>query len=132
MRTGHAPPSIRVRIAGSRLIAAILFGGGGSPAPGAEFVVQVAALVAIIAWAWLGHRDRGYSRFEIDWPLFVLAALFVAIPLLQIVPLPPAIRSEERRVGKECVSTCRSRWSPYHEKKKQPKPKDDTTNLNTQ
>src|SRR3546814_13190077 len=25
---------------------------------------------------------------------------------------PP--RSEERRVGKECVSTCRSRWSPYH------------------
>src|SRR3546814_1940212 len=24
------------------------------------------------------------------------------------------IRSEERRVGKECVSTCRSRWSPYH------------------
>src|SRR3546814_18190281 len=28
-------------------------------------------------------------------------------------------RSEERRVGKECVSTCRSRWSPYHEKKNQ-------------
>src|SRR3546814_14293711 len=32
-------------------------------------------------------------------------------------PVPP--RSEERRVGKECVSTCRSRWSPYHEKNKQ-------------
>src|SRR3546814_18577921 len=28
-------------------------------------------------------------------------------------PDPPA-RSEGRRVGKECVSTCRSRWSPYH------------------
>src|SRR3546814_1595351 len=27
-------------------------------------------------------------------------------------------RSEERRVGKECVSTCGFRWSPYHEKKK--------------
>src|SRR3546814_9189915 len=27
---------------------------------------------------------------------------------------PAAGRSEERRVGKECVSTCRSRWSPYH------------------
>src|SRR3546814_16730207 len=26
----------------------------------------------------------------------------------------PWFRSEERRVGKECVSTCRSRWSPYH------------------
>src|SRR3546814_18943723 len=28
------------------------------------------------------------------------------------------LRSEERRVGKECVGTCRSRWSPYHSKKK--------------
>src|SRR3546814_7960917 len=28
--------------------------------------------------------------------------------------LPDLNRSEERRVGKECVSTCRSRWSPYH------------------
>src|SRR3546814_17950232 len=28
--------------------------------------------------------------------------------------LGKAKRSEERRVGKECVSTCRSRWSPYH------------------
>src|SRR3546814_15244913 len=28
--------------------------------------------------------------------------------------LTGGIRSEERRVGKECVSTCRSRWSPYH------------------
>src|SRR3546814_11181561 len=28
------------------------------------------------------------------------------------------VRSEERRVGKECVSTCRSRWSPYPSKKK--------------
>src|SRR3546814_616348 len=27
---------------------------------------------------------------------------------------PEEGRSEERRVGKECVSTCRSRWSPYH------------------
>src|SRR3546814_10999793 len=32
---------------------------------------------------------------------------------LEPVPLRPITRSEERRVGKECVSTCRSRWSPY-------------------
>src|SRR3546814_20427060 len=33
----------------------------------------------------------------------------------QILPRPEALglRSEERRVGKECVSTCRSRWMPY-------------------
>src|SRR3546814_11325778 len=30
---------------------------------------------------------------------------------------PGSARSEERRVGKECVSTCRSRWSPLHYKK---------------
>src|SRR3546814_2579469 len=33
----------------------------------------------------------------------------------KIAALPP--RSEERRVGKECVRTCRSRWSPYNQKK---------------
>src|SRR3546814_15060744 len=32
----------------------------------------------------------------------------------KISVLTTYIRSEERRVGKECVSTCRSRWSPYH------------------
>src|SRR3546814_19591954 len=35
-------------------------------------------------------------------------------------------RSEERRVGKECVSTCRSRWSPYHYKKKKTNNESDT------
>src|SRR3546814_13936278 len=39
--------------------------------------------------------------------------------ILSFVPTEPDAlgiprRSEERRVGKECVSTCRSRWSPYH------------------
>src|SRR3546814_12417238 len=35
-----------------------------------------------------------------------------ALPILSAALA--AQRSEERRVGKECVSTCRSRWSPYH------------------
>src|SRR3546814_7356573 len=32
----------------------------------------------------------------------------------KVLVLYYSTRSEERRVGKECVSTCRSRWSPYH------------------
>src|SRR3546814_14404357 len=36
----------------------------------------------------------------------------------QLVSPDGFIRSEERRVGTECVRTCRSRWSPYHKKKK--------------
>src|SRR3546814_10843738 len=38
-------------------------------------------------------------------------ALAVTVEILGIGQI--ARRSEERRVGKECVSTCRSRWSPY-------------------
>src|SRR3546814_20707338 len=37
--------------------------------------------------------------------------------LLGIYPRIVALRSEERRVGTACVSTCRFRWSPYHEKR---------------
>src|SRR3546814_13145552 len=36
----------------------------------------------------------------------------------------PQSRSEERRVGKECVSTCRSRWSQYHYKNKGEEPQE--------
>src|SRR3546814_17174992 len=39
------------------------------------------------------------------------------IALVAVLKTLFATRSEERRVGKECVSTCRSRWSPYHSKK---------------
>src|SRR3546814_4234194 len=48
----------------------------------------------------------------------VLRAQGAGLPIM-LVPLIRWVhcrtgRSEERRVGKECVSTCRSRWSPYH------------------
>src|SRR3546814_14944098 len=49
-----------------------------------------------------------------------LVFLLEAFPLFATVKTTgsgPKRRSEERRVGKECVSTCRSRWSPYHSKK---------------
>src|SRR3546814_16321920 len=44
---------------------------------------------------------------------------YLARHMKQISPLGRflAPRSEERRVGKECVSSCGSRWSPYHKKK---------------
>src|SRR3546814_17932748 len=44
---------------------------------------------------------------------FILSAEIMAIALAEV-----ASRSEERSVGKACVSPCRSRWSPYHSKKK--------------
>src|SRR3546814_15041606 len=41
----------------------------------------------------------------------------VIMPLCRFRNYLHRIRSEERRDGKECVSSCRSRWSPYHKKK---------------
>src|SRR3546814_9294526 len=50
-------------------------------------------------------------------PICSVSALRKATALKRAPSSPDTIRrtrSEERRVGKECVSTCRSRWSPYH------------------
>src|SRR3546814_11301680 len=56
-----------------------------------------------------------------DMNILDLAAARASADAPQFMPVRslPALRSEARRVGKECVSTCRSRWSPYHYKKKQ-------------
>src|SRR3546814_17971125 len=53
------------------------------------------------------RREADFSRQPVDRTALPGAAQ----PLMRP-------RSEERRVGKECVSTCRSRWSPFHTKKK--------------
>src|SRR3546814_14717380 len=52
-----------------------------------------------------GHRDLGHARF--------LAAAPAGVENVG-APVGEQLRSEERRVGTECVSTCRSRWSPKH------------------
>src|SRR3546814_11103404 len=55
---------------------------------------------------------------EIDGPVAGQAIADAGLRQLAGSYLVELIRSEERRVGKECVSTCRSRWSPYNKKKK--------------
>src|SRR3546814_17054272 len=40
--------------------------------------------------------------------------LWIERPIYLVVCVGVSLRSEERRVGQECVSTCRSRWAPYH------------------
>src|SRR3546814_17044110 len=53
----------------------------------------------------------------IDLGEIVVQHLAVALDPYPRAPGAELPRSEARRVGKECVSTCRSRWSPYHYKK---------------
>src|SRR3546814_12650669 len=60
-----------------------------------------------------------YETLEIQAGLYgVPRAKRRSMELLRAVHLDDKPRSEERRVGKEWVSTCRSRWSPEHIKKK--------------
>src|SRR3546814_17196596 len=96
------------------LVAAVLAAGARAPAAS----VQLAALdegasggragdqelpwTSLVRDVQKGLRDLGYYKGPID-------------------GRPNSARSEERRGGKECVSTCRSRWSPYHYKKKKKK-----------
>src|SRR3546814_19395598 len=47
-------------------------------------------------------------------PTIITTAIAIAFIASAETLLSAAARSEERRVGTECVSTCRSRWSPYH------------------
>ena len=54
---------------------------------------------------------KQYVNENIEAIVFETMALF---PANQIVSQELLVRSEERRVGKECAILCRSRWSPYH------------------
>src|SRR3546814_19914279 len=85
------------------------------------FLVAAAVTVLLAALLWLFLRDAPpghayYSRKPESSRdiLDGLAAVIRNRQLWLIIAMPIPARSEERRVGKECVSTCRSRWSPYN------------------
>lgn len=75
-------------ISAGLLSVCIVFGGGGVPSPIAELVVQFAALLAMTGWILAVPPDSGR---RLDRVLLGAVALFAAVPLLQLVPLPPAI-----------------------------------------
>ena len=56
-------------------------------------------------------RQRAYRLRQVDLTVTDMAALVTELTRRADLL---AHRSEERRVGKECTSWCRSRWSPYH------------------
>src|SRR3546814_10803750 len=67
---------------------------------------------------WSSDVCSSDLRLDLAGPIRLAAPMsfgikVLGVPLAAFMKRHPA-RSEERRVGKECVSTCRSRWSPYH------------------
>src|SRR3546814_5711674 len=92
--------------------------------------VLVIGQVHVCAFFFFFKQKTAYEMRISDWSSDVCSSdLPIAAPLPMIPqsllvsgaitlnsksPASQSHRSEERRVGKECVSTCRSRWSPYH------------------
>src|SRR3546814_7513802 len=74
--------------------------------PGGKFRIRLACVTP---------RKHGVAPRSV--PVHRMVPVWSSQPEPDISPTARAQRtrrSEERRVGKECVSTCRSRWSPYH------------------
>src|SRR3546814_13476214 len=63
------------------------------------------------AWMAVGDAAQAYDPLSSQG---IAKALKTASHAGHMIHYALTDRSEERRVGKECVSTCRSRWSPYH------------------
>src|SRR3546814_11544093 len=66
------------------------------------------AMFALRGHGWLGN-DIGQPAALLQGRAQIVGGL-----VIDMIGEQQVGRSEERRVGKECVSTCRSRWSPYH------------------
>src|SRR3546814_982023 len=66
----------------------------------------------VVRRSCVGWVERSETHRSPDLPVMGFASLYPSYE--SGWRAPASTRSEERRVGKECVSTCRSRWSPYH------------------
>src|SRR3546814_5943712 len=87
-----------------------LLGGSFNPAHSGHRAISLAAIDALDldeVW-WLVSPGNPLK------PGAGMAPLAVRLASARAMSRHAPIRSEERRVGKECVSTCRSRWSPFH------------------
>src|SRR3546814_4802898 len=88
------------------------------------YVLCCIVLCSVVVFFFFKQKTAYEMRIS-DWSSDVCSSDLLgwhAQFLMDVRHLPDAMprlaggseRSEERRVGKECVSTCRSRWSPYH------------------
>ena len=71
------------------LVIALVLGGGGSPAPLPELILEL--LAVLFALIWLFAPLKGLDWQRIPRSAWMIAALVTAVPLLQLIPLPPIV-----------------------------------------
>src|SRR3546814_20764667 len=77
-----------------------------------DFLVNIETIKLLLSTLW--NKPRTLTGWCIGPEFFRTGHPRASWSDLQIELAWRRLSSEERRVGKECVSTCRSRWSPYH------------------
>lgn len=87
MQANSEIPRRQTWIAISTIAGAIILGGGGTPNPSTEIILQWFAAVAALAWIWTGSG----AWYPTDRRLWWAGALILALPLAQLVPLPPSV-----------------------------------------
>lgn len=92
---------------------AMLLGGGGSPSPGMELLLQLVFAGFFLAWIWLSSDDS--THVPDPW-ILVLVAVPVLLPLVQLVPLPPSIWTSlpgrEDELASLALVGAESSWRP--------------------
>ena len=100
-------------IAASGVLLALVLGGGGSPAPLAELALQLA--IALLALAWW-QAPGPSSLVSLPRPVLAIAVLLIALPLMQLIPLPPALWQSlpGRELAQEALALTGSdgQWMP--------------------
>src|SRR3546814_13963172 len=109
--TPMMPNNMSMTVTGAGMLWVGWFGFDGGSALAADGSAGMAVLVTHVsaaagALSWTALEWRKYHKPS---ALGIVTGMVAGLGTIT-----PAARSEERRVGKECVSTCRSRWSPYH------------------
>lgn len=108
------PAEIRQNLIATLLVlAAIVLGGGGTPAPVPEMILQVLALLLLTAWAFSGRAPLPQAS-PLAW---ALAGLVVALPLIQLIPLPSsfwsAMAGRETERASLALVGADTTWQPW-------------------
>ena len=96
----------------------MMLGGGGTPNPASEVILQFLAVVLACLWIWLppAASHKADARIPADRRLLLIAVMALLLPALQLIPLPPALWQalpgrEAERAALELVGAAQG-WQP--------------------